>query len=270
MPEEKPKKMKTIEEIVKDAERRKQLPELTENLRRNIEKARLSEEEIRETYKKIPKEKYKGYRWITRRIEIEPNIQNIVTLHLQEKVIVRKIDIKEFLEYLNEQISRKTSGTFVYIDSSYLMDAAKAKLNIEKVLRTLREDLQEKLGENFEIIFTRQVYDEVKKAIGQKDEKGRPLFTSERLSELHNAIHGTKENPPVVSLEEVDLKPTIVEDLSKFLQEKSEDRNKRIGEGESSVFQLMFSCDGEFDHIILSSDSDVRRLYKKVYTSIEI
>lgn len=87
------------------------------------------------------------------------------------------------------------------------------------------------------------------------------------MRELDCAIYGTKEAVSAVILERVEVEPKTLKSLSNLLQHKSKDRNKRVGKGEASIFQLMFNMGEKYHHIILSSDSDVRTLYKNVRVS---
>ncbi len=106
MPEEKPKR--TIKEVVQEARRQQKLPALVENLRKDIEKARMSKEEIREKFNKIPKEKIEEYKEIAKSINLESTAENIVALYMQErerKEITEKPK-KEFIKRAKEIFSK--------------------------------------------------------------------------------------------------------------------------------------------------------------------
>jgi len=154
----------------------------------------------------------------------------------------------------------KPELTVIVLDTSYFNSIVTRGDDVGNILRALHDQLS-KSGAEPEIVITGGIYNELlgqlKGPRGQpeRDDKGRPKFTSLALNELHKLIY--KERILKLEMGYIAGEKDIGE-LSRMMQRKSNDRNARVGSGDASV--VMYLADmaeaGKINFTIMSRDTD--------------
>jgi hypothetical protein len=159
----------------------------------------------------------------------------------------------------------------VLIDTSYINSIVTEGDSVKMVLTDLKANLQRKSPGVSEIIMTRPIYDELTAQLDgpngrpRSDEFGRYIFTSNALSELHEAIYGYKDGTaPILKLEDVACSEETRQEICAMLKARNRRGNKRIGAGDASIIQYiqnLVSLD-DVTFQILTRDTDFQKLMR--------
>ena len=128
-----------------------------------------------------------------------------------------KIYYHDYIAALNKRYERRRYGTLVgnsayvwikdlqnrkiekpemeilLLDTSYINSIVAEGGSIKNAILGLKEAIAKRMNENFEIVITREVYEELTAQLNgangpKKDEYGRAIMTSKALNELHELI----------------------------------------------------------------------------------
>jgi hypothetical protein len=165
----------------------------------------------------------------------------------------------------------KSELQIVLIDTSYINSIVTEEDSVKMVLTDLKSNLQKKSPGGFEIIMTRQIYDELTAQLDgpngrpRCNELGRYIFTSNALNELHETIYGCKDGTaPILKLEEVACSEETRQEICAMLEARNRKGNKRIGAGDASIVQYIRDLVGlgDITFQILTRDTDFQKLMR--------
>jgi hypothetical protein len=195
-----------------------------------------------------------------------------------------KIYYRDYIAALNKRYERRRYGALVdnsayvwikdlqnrkierpemeilLLDTSYVNSIVAEGESIKNAILGLKEAIAKRMNENFEIVITREVYEELTAQLNgangaKKDEYGRAIMTSKALNELHELIGNG-----VVCLEEFTADEKIRSEFSEVLKRRNRRKNSRVGNGEASILKYIKNILNGLNNIsfkIFTKDSDI-------------
>lgn len=162
---------------------------------------------------------------------------------LIRKQLLKSERVAEFGAQLEKEVKTK----IFLLDTCYLRRLIDSGYGVYETLK--------KLSEKGDVIITGQVMRE----LGRQLKFEKPRDEAVRiLGEFYRLFNEGK-----VQIEKVEVAPEKIKEMSAKMAEISEKGNKRVGEGEASIFEIARMLRGLYDSMhVLSQDSDVSVLKK--------
>jgi len=171
----------------------------------------------------------------------------------------------QLIKKLQEVNIENPTMEIILLDASYINSIVAEGESVKRAIIGLRNAIRRRIGDNVEIVITREVYDELNKQLKgvngpKKDEFNRPIMTSVALNELHELIgYG------IICLENYTSDENTQQELSVVLEKRNRKRNSRVGKGEVSILKyikdMLHGLNG-ISFKILTRDSDIAQLLR--------